>query len=334
MLIPVCILNATVFCQAQSDCQAPPELKYFYKFDVADLAINQMFEINSPDLGLIEIPQVHLDSVWNGLAAIYNASAIPERDSVFDIFCIHNLSAYSRVLWPAIYIKVDTSESWTGSWFNGEITTGYTELDNFLSNYNYRIYSSNPSYASVVIYSDSLINPYAVSDSLVFFSGIISADPMPTSFDANKIEYHINGENQFFTFTLAWGDCMSGCIYRLKWNFKVHYSNCSVEYTGPEANTFNNLPDPVNCNITSINNDAETNSNGIRIFPNPAGNSISIVGKEIQNIKIFDALGILLHSTGPDSEKTTVNIENFKPGIYFLKIDNNGKSINGKFIKQ
>ncbi|MBC8485172.1 MAG: T9SS type A sorting domain-containing protein [Bacteroidetes bacterium] len=332
-LAVLCILNATSFAQVQSSCEVTSELEYYYKRDVADLAINRLFASNSPDTNQIEIPQVYLDSIWNGLSAIFNASSIPERDSIFDIYCIHNISYHTIMLLPHIYISVDTSVSWTSNWLNGEIVTGYTELDDFISNYDYNIFSTHPNYASVVIYSDTIINSYAISDSLTSFNGIETAGPIPMTIDANKIQYSVEGEYQYFTFTLAWGDCMSGCIYNHKWKFKVHYSNCTVEYLGLESNANNNFPNPINCNITSVS-DIDINPDIISIYPNPSIDKISIKGERIQNIELLNGIGQFITSIRPNSNLTTINIEDLKPGLYFLKIDIDGQSINKRLIKK
>jgi hypothetical protein len=329
----LCILNATSFAQVQSSCEVTSDLEYYYKRDAADLAINRLFTSNSPDTGQIIIPSVHQDSIWRGLAAIFNASTIPERDSVFDIYCIHNNSLWTKMLLPHIYIEVDTSVSWTNNWLNGEIVTGYSELDDFISTYHYSIFSTNPNYATVVIYSDSIINSFAVSDSLTSFTGIEAAEPIPMTIDANRIEYSVEGEYQYFTFTLAWGDCMAGCIYKHKWEFKVHYSNCTVEYLGLETNANNNFPNPINCNITSVS-DININPDIISIYPNPSIDKISIKGESIQNIELLNGIGQFITSIRPNSNQTTINIEDLKPGLYFLKIDIDGQSINKRFIKK
>ncbi|MCD4791584.1 MAG: T9SS type A sorting domain-containing protein [Bacteroidales bacterium] len=332
-LILLSMLNTTIFAQVQSNCEITSELEYYYKYDVADLTINRLFTYNSPDTNQIIIPQVHQDSVWRGLAAIFNASTIPERDSVFDIYCIHNISRLTKMLLPHIYIEVDTSISWTNNWLNGEIVTGYSELDDFIYTYNYSIFSTNPNYATLVIYSDTIINSFAISDSLTSFNGIEAAEPIPMTVDANRIEYSVEGEYQYFTFTLAWGDCMAGCIYKHKWEFKVHYSNCTVEYLGLETNANNNFPNPINCNITSVS-DIDINPDIISIYPNPSIDKISIKGESIQNIELLNGIGQFITSIRPNSNQTTINIEDLKPGLYFLKIDIDGQSINKRFIKK
>ncbi len=332
-LILLSILTSSVYAQVQSSCEIDSNLEHYYKFDVADLTINRLFTISSPDTNEIEIPQAYQDSIWNGLAAIFNVESIPERDSVFDIFCVHDWSAFTNKLIPNIYIQLDTSVSWTSNWQNNEIVTGYTELDQFIATYNYSILSSGPNYTTVVLYSDLIINSYAISDSLVSFIGIETAGPIPMTIDNNRIYYSVDGEHQYYSFILAWGDCMSGCIYKHQWDFKVHYSSCTVEYLGLETNFNNNLPSPPNCNITAIN-DSFIETEIISIFPNPASDKISIKGENIQNIVLLNGLGQYISTINPNNNLTEINIQELMTGIYFLKIEIDGKLISKRFVKQ
>ena len=117
------------------------------------------------------------------------------------------------------------------------------------------------------------------------------------------------------------------------WGFKVHYSNCTVEYLGLESNANNNFPNPINCNITSVR-DININPDIISIYPNPSIDKISIKGESIKNIELLNGIGQFITSITPNSNQTTINIEDLKPGLYFLKIDIDGKSINKRFIKK
>ena len=329
----MCHIASISLAQIQSNCELKPELKSHYNRDVADLTIKRLFATSSYDTSQINIPKAYQDSIWRGLAAIFNVTSIPERDSVFDIYCIHDVAAESNMLIPHIYLTVDTSFSWTENWFNGNIVTGYNELDDFLSAFNYYLLSSEPDYATVLLYSDSIINSFAVCDSLTTFDGIESAGPIPITIDADRIEYYAEGEFQYFNFIRAWGDCFAGCIYKHKWRFIVNYSNCTVEYLGLETNFDNNLPEPSNCNITTVN-DLQITRYAVSVFPNPSDNRISVLGKGINNIKLINGLGQIVYSVKPENELTVININDLNPGIYFLTMKVNGQMINRKFIKK
>lgn len=126
------IMTSSISAQTQSDCESSWGLNHYYKWDVAYLTFKRLYEIKSSDTNKIIIPQVHQDTVWNGLAAIYNAFAIYQRDSIFDIFCVHKSAEYGSPLYPAIKVELDTTFNWTSYWLNGEINSGYTALDSFM----------------------------------------------------------------------------------------------------------------------------------------------------------------------------------------------------------
>ena len=120
------------------------------------------------------------------------------------------------------------------------------------------------------------VNPNPIIDSLLLFDGIIDAYSSVMTSNGNKINYTKVGNDQFFDFTLAWGDCFSGCIYNHKWKFKVDYSNCIVEYIGLESNADEDFPIPINCNITSIENLDQNNNESIVVYPNPSNGKVNL----------------------------------------------------------
>lgn len=322
-----------VFSQVQSDCEKSWGLDHYYKKDVAYLAFKRLYEIKSPDTNKIIIPQIYQDSIWKGLAAIYNAFSIEQRDSVFDIYCIHNTSQYGSPLDPGIMVELDTTFEWTSNWLNGNITTGYEELDAFLAEYNYFIQYADSNSNTVVLNSDMPINPNPVVDSLLFFNGIKDSHLYVVTSHGDKIEYSMSGNEQFFDFTLAWGDCMAGCSNRHKWSFKVNYSNCTVEYLGLTSNAGQVLPDPRNCNITSIMK-PERNNSEVSIYPNPALNILNIACENITQIELWNIQREIKLLRFDKQNFVKLNVETLEPGLYLIIVRTENKSFVKKFIKK
>ena len=76
-----------------------------------------------------------------------------------------------------------------------------------------------------------------------------------------------------------------------------------------------------------------TNFSAIQIFPNPASDKLHIVGLNGKaNIVVFDMTGSKVFEIA-SFENQTLDIGNFKPGIYFLQINTKGKFVQNKFIK-
>lgn len=68
------------------------------------------------------------------------------------------------------------------------------------------------------------------------------------------------------------------------------------------------------------------------VYPNPASNSVSILGSHLQDrtIQIFDALGRKIMTTSAGSNNINLDIEDLKPGVYLVKID----KVARRFVKR
>ncbi len=76
-------------------------------------------------------------------------------------------------------------------------------------------------------------------------------------------------------------------------------------------------------------NDHLLNQISINVFPNPTRSQFTIQINEISNakIEIFDVLGKLVYKQIVNSEKTQINTNNnFKSGLYLIKIDTSNKT--------
>jgi hypothetical protein len=81
-------------------------------------------------------------------------------------------------------------------------------------------------------------------------------------------------------------------------------------------------------------------SNNYKIYPNPATNILMIERNNSKKsttatIQIFNNLGMLVYKKQTViNRKFSLNVSNFTPGVYFLKITSNQENINYKFLKQ
>ena len=87
------------------------------------------------------------------------------------------------------------------------------------------------------------------------------------------------------------------------------------------------FPDPCALNVTAF--DAEQ----ISVYPNPVTNLLNISLKTDANIQITDLLGKTALSKNL-SPNTALDVSNLSKGLYFAKVDANGKSKTLKIIKQ
>jgi hypothetical protein len=65
------------------------------------------------------------------------------------------------------------------------------------------------------------------------------------------------------------------------------------------------------------------NADLINVFPNPTNGVINIESEEmsIQNIRIFNTFGQLIYESNNRTNKETITLNNFSPGIYFVDAD-------------
>lgn len=74
------------------------------------------------------------------------------------------------------------------------------------------------------------------------------------------------------------------------------------------------------CNSTDI---VEADFRRAMIYPNPAKDfvKLSVVSCQLSVVKIYNVMGILVDEIELDSSEIEINVSDYKPGIYFLKID-------------
>ncbi len=329
----------SIQAQVPSDCTVPQLLATEYNRDINQLATNRLFQLQSPDTVLVRIPQAYTDSISEGLAAIFNATSIPERDSVFNLYCVHNNNG-----WPGDYagflVQVDTNYSWTNAWQNLVTLTGDPLMDTILTRYHLTISNfynwSFGTYAELSV--DSSWNNLALIDSLQMVAGVLSAEQNSMIGEAGFINYSSIGDTRYYSFYFEFSDCFDGCDNYHNWMFKVN-ADCSVEYLGfVDWGIFGiqPLPSPINCNtFTSV---PENNSQkaDCYIFPNPSNGKfqLTVSGLSFENkstVEIYNIQGeIIYHSTITNSN-SEIDLSKEAKGIYFVKILD-GKTILTKKI--
>ncbi|NOR87579.1 MAG: T9SS type A sorting domain-containing protein [Bacteroidales bacterium] len=323
------------YSQTSSYCTVNPILRDYYTEDVKDITLKWIYESESPYMDSIQIPASIENDIWHAMAAIFNLNYYPERDSVFDKYCIHQ--------WPRNYfiqevlIVYDPSYSWTNNWQNHILETGIASLDSLISLYEFDFSSSSNYSDMIVIKTPQDINIRPLLNLFREYEGIIYADPNIMMGGGNKITYHNENGVRYLDFSKKWGDCMAGCIYSHVFQFQVN-TDCSIEYLGTQKNWDESDPldEPYNCNITAIPEGTIT-SDLINIFPNPAKNYLYIESKLFDHIEYeIRSLSSVLLEDGQIKNKSFISVSQLKTGVYLLYLKDtksNNSSIH-KFIKQ
>jgi hypothetical protein len=334
-LILACSLSA--YSQVvPSSCNVPPNLEQAYQRDIVNLAIQAMHEAQSPDTQLSHIPTVWTHSVKEDLAAIFNVSGIPERDSVFDLYCVHdNTGPYQS--FQGYLLEVDTSYSWTQAWQNSTTLTGNPNMDGLLAGHQLHLTAfynwSIGSYA--LLAADSFWNMPPLLDSLSNVAGVLSAEDDAMFGIGGKIIRTVSGNDRLYDFYYEWGDCPAGCIYYRVWHFKVS-PNCMVEYLGVNSNASASAMDPAsNCNITNRVDDPDFNGEFV-LFPNPTSGKVYLQGTFTWDAPytatLYDVTGRKLFQSGEFNEIISIDLSDYSPGLYSVVLQRDHEIVSVKKV--
>jgi hypothetical protein len=287
-----------------------------YAGDVNHLALARIFEVKSPYRDSVVIPQIVQDTIWEALSAIYNAAAIPERDSVFDVYCIHH--DISNYLFRDISVKIDQHCPWFNNWQQLKIQTGVSGLDSLFSMYGFELDYFAMTHWAFLQTSQSL-NLNALCNLLRGYAYVIDAQPSGYLGDGDEINYRKIGSDRYLDFKLGFGDCPAGCTGNHTYKFHVQ-DDCSVTFLGTVDQTIPGLPLPwpTNCRITG-SRESEDIQPVVRVYPNPATacfyletGSMKVVRYEIRN-----GCGLLVDG-GPIRSDLSVGVASLPQGVYYV----------------
>ena len=311
-------LCVSSFAQVASDCNIPDELLEAYEQDAIGIAIQWLQATNNPDFNEIEVPQEYIDAVLEGMAAIFNAPETPERDSVYDLYCVHNIAG--SPLSNGFIIGVDQNSSIAQAWAAGELITGNTLLDSILHVYNFSL-TNYFSFGAGVFQTDKTLNLIALGNYLSnAIEDVSYGEPDYLIGGAGKISYAIDaGGNRNYDFRFEWSDCFDGCDNAYTWKFSVS-PDCEVSFLGTEEFGFfgiQALPDPINCMLTDIE-EPLPNPNDFQVFPNPVEEVLHFKNPPLNgNWELYNAQGQRL--LNGDFTVNQVNIQQLAAGSYWFR---------------
>ncbi len=306
-----------------SSCTAPDSIVAKYTSDADRLALQTLFHNNLTYTDSVKIPQEFADSMLNALIAVYNAIGLPARDTVINLYTIHTIPIPDM---NSVSVSADSNLAWMHNLKNNVIPSGNQTIDSLMTLYNlhvgeYSMHSGHFQYHTVVFQSDSNYNTLALSGIFETIPGVFFSDPLELFGDGNDITAFVFSDHIELIYSVGWGDCLCGCIWRRYWKFTIYY-DCSVEFVGSYGSS---LP-------VSVISDRNTTS--ITIYPNPFQDALFINGlsQEYEYI-LFDILGQKLLQ-GQTSEKTLTNLNRLPAGHYFLLIKIDQYRETRKLIKK
>ena len=86
------------------------------------------------------------------------------------------------------------------------------------------------------------------------------------------------------------------------------------------------------CNKHIFSSVITSNSQVIKLYPNPASNIIQFdLNEKVNTVKIYNSQGQIVSNNS--SENQFINIENYSQGLYLVQIISDQNIYNGTFIK-
>ena len=216
------------FQSTVDDSQLPEPLRAAYREDAARLALRDLV---SHGYGGVEIPSDALQPYYDALVLVYNATGLPARDSVTDVYGIHS---FPQPATRSLYMIVGGDQEWAQRLVRDSVPTGDAVVDQLLSDYALAFDHVHPLTAGellIVLRSAVALNVAALAPKFSAAPGVRSSQPNGACCDGNDIRGSVAESRVLLDYSVGYGDCMAGCISRRFYHFAVHPDG-SVEYLG------------------------------------------------------------------------------------------------------
>jgi hypothetical protein len=308
VLVLVSLFYPSVHAQIYtSSCEAHDSIVSKYRNDADRLAVRKAFKQNLSYKDSTQISKECSDTFLNALIAVYNAVDMPLRDTITSIYQVHTNFSPSLNL---ILIYADTSEQWVKNALQAIAPLGFMEFDSVFTEYNFELdYFIELGKTVLLVYkTETNLNLLPLITYMNGLNGnhhIVIHEGIAVSHETDIID-SIHSEQIDLTYSYAWGDCPSGCLYKRSWKVSVN-EDCSVEFLGSWG--------PHNINVNNIK------YKQIRIYPNPFNDYIQIEGVQQDVPFIIKDLTGKLVSMGISNSKVIYNLTNIESGIYFLELE-------------
>lgn len=296
----------------QSTCVGPDSIKTKYRKDACRLAIRRAYTINSNYKDSILPQKTWRADYLKSLIAVYNATALPVRDTIIKLLNIHTNPVPEL---NAVSVKATGTLNWMQNLLNATVPVGNIFVDFLMTKYYLYPgpYYQSGSYDLAVLRSDSCLNTLALAKSFTTIPGVIGAEVTEGNDDSKDIKDSITPNYIQLTYAFGWGTCNNGCDYKISWRFKI-FNDCVVEYLGSDG-------DPLNTSIYETYLLKEQ----IQIYPNPVNEKLTVdfgfISSEKVELTIHDFLGRLIYTCDNGHEKQEIDTHCISSGIYYLKVN-------------
>src|SRR5882762_7612206 len=119
------------------DSRVPAELRAAYLEDANRMALRDLLANGFSE---VPIPQDAVQPYYDALVLVYNATALPARDTVVDVYRIHTIGPTTR----SLLLQLLGNETWVQRLARSEIPTGDPAVDTLLTRYSLSVGSVYP----------------------------------------------------------------------------------------------------------------------------------------------------------------------------------------------
>jgi hypothetical protein len=156
---------------------------------------------------------VRLDSA---LARHIDSGLVASRQLIDTLNFIHAFPNYVPT-----ELLVSTAAVWSAAWRRGEIVTGEPYVDSLAREFGLIAVGPLSLPAWFLLRFNQPLQMINLANLYQRQFDIIYAEPNYYGGDGNRIEFFEKNRIMHFSFSRGWGDCPSGCIYRLYWYLSV-----------------------------------------------------------------------------------------------------------------
>ncbi len=200
----------------------PDSIKNLYDYYSGILAVREMALDPKLYESSIEIPTELKNLFFNALCQVYNATNIPARNLVINVY---KIGVYPHPSIKDFYIEVDTNETWVKNIIINRVQSDNPNFDTLINQYslNFVRYYNFSGFQGILFTSSRQLNLHPLLNMLKSIKGVKSAFADGVLGDGSNITAEIFSDFVQLIYSYGYGDCPSGCIYRHYWKFRIYY---------------------------------------------------------------------------------------------------------------
>lgn len=221
---------------SDDDSNVPLLLREYYLEDAALLSVRRMHQIGGSLSNEVIIPSDIILMFYKSLIRVYNAIDIAARDSVISMYDIHAARRIQDVVIHELLVGVSLTRQWTQAWQEGNRLTGNSQIDDLILAYDLELDRFTPTHSGTsgyaLLIADQPLNISALASQFEGIDGVNYAEANAWAGGSNDIVVtNVHSAWVLLDYSVGYGDCMAGCIYRRNWRFQVFFNN-RVVYVG------------------------------------------------------------------------------------------------------